>query len=72
MTHVGKVILKNVLRLKGVMYIPTFNHNLLTIHKLAQDNNCEIQFLPDKCTIKITCNGKVMVVGSLRNELYYL
>lgn len=27
-THVGEVVLKNGLKLKGVLYVPTFNHNL--------------------------------------------
>lgn len=34
-THVGDVLLPNGLKLKNVLHVPQFNHNLLSIHKLA-------------------------------------
>lgn len=34
-THIGDVMLRNGLRLTNVLHVPQFNHNLLSIHKLA-------------------------------------
>lgn len=71
-THVGDVLLASGLKLLGVLYVPTFNHNLLSIHKLACDNRCHIMFLPDKCVIQNSITSKVQGEGLLRNGLYYL
>lgn len=65
-------MLKNGLVLKDVLYVPAFNHNLLSIHKLAQDNDCEIQFSPEKCIIKTAATVEIRGIGLLRNGLYFL
>ena len=71
-THVGDVTLKCGLKLLGVLYVPSFSHNLLSIHKLAQDNGCEVQFSPDKCTIMSATSKLVQAVGVLKDGLYFL
>lgn len=50
-THIGDIRLENGLKMMNVLYVPDFNHNLLSIHKLAKDNNCDIMFYPDRCMI---------------------
>ncbi|XP_074342198.1 uncharacterized protein LOC141679655 [Apium graveolens] len=52
-THIGDIMLDNGLKLMGVLYVPKFNHNLLSVHKLAHDNGCHVMFNPNKCKIKI-------------------
>lgn len=50
-THIGDMILSNGLKLTKVLYVPQFKHNLMSIHKLAQDNHCEVMFLENSCQI---------------------
>lgn len=35
-TYIGDVVLRNGLKLTKVLYVPQFNHNLLSIHKLVE------------------------------------
>lgn len=71
-THVGDVLLRNGMRLKNVLHVPQFNHNLLFIHKLAQDGKCEVMFQPSKCVIFDSTTRSVMGVGEMKQGLYYL
>lgn len=50
-THIGDVKLDNNLILHNMLYVPQFQHNLLSIHKLQADNNCVIHFSPGNCKI---------------------
>lgn len=45
-SHIGSVSLRNNLKLKNVLYIPEFHHNLLFVSKLMQDNDCRVNFHP--------------------------
>lgn len=71
-THIGDVVLENGLKLVDVLYVPQFHHNLLSIHKLAQDNNCEVIFHPKSCTIMDSETKDVVGVGEMKRGLYYL
>lgn len=71
-THRGDVILKNGMKLTGVLYVPKFNHNLLSIHKLAQDNDFQVMFYPEKCVLMESVTNEVRGIGLLNNGLYYL
>ena len=50
-THIGDVVLPNGLKLFNILYFPQFNHNLLSIHKLAKDINCNVTFHLKGCVI---------------------
>lgn len=50
-SHIGSVSLRNNLKLKNVLYIPEFHHNLLFVSKLMQDNDCRVNFHPGLCMI---------------------
>lgn len=71
-THVGDATLPNGMKLKNVLHVPQFNHNLLSIHKLAKDSKCEVIFHPEKCVIVETKSKKVVGVGRIKKGLYYL
>lgn len=71
-SHVGDLQLPNGLKLFNVLYVPQFQHNLMSIHKLAQDNKCEVLFHPAACTIRDTTTKEVKAVGHVKNGLYYL
>lgn len=59
-THVGDVTLPSGLKLKNVLHVPQFNHNLLSIHKLARDSKCNVIFHPDSCVIMNSTKKKVV------------
>lgn len=71
-THVGDVLLQNGLKLHNVLYVPAFKHNLLSIHRLAADNNYSIQFQPQSCTIVDSATKEVKATGTVHIGLYYL
>lgn len=71
-THIGDFTMKNGLQLKNVLFIPTFTHNLLSIHKLSKDNNCEVQFLVNECHILNSVTKKLIGMGHLSQGLYYI
>ena len=71
-SHIRDLQLQNGLKLLGVLFVPTFHHNLISIHKLAQDNNCNMMFPPDKCLILDSKSQVVKGAGILKEGLYYL
>ncbi|XP_074323954.1 uncharacterized protein LOC141660872 [Apium graveolens] len=71
-THIGNVVLQNGLKLNNVLYVPQFNHNLLSIHKLAQDGKCEVTFQPNRCVITDVGTKHVVGVGEIKQGMYYL
>ena len=71
-SHIGDLILQNGLKLLGVLFVPAFNHNLVSIHKLAQDNDCSVVFVPEKCLILDSNTQAVKGIGVLKHGIYYL
>lgn len=71
-THIGDVKMMNDLILCNVLVVPQFKHNSLSIHKLARDNECEIQFTPQACAIIHSATKLRKAVGKMCNGLYYL
>ncbi|KAL2935775.1 Retrovirus-related Pol polyprotein from transposon RE1, partial [Bienertia sinuspersici] len=68
---VGKVILKNGIELKNVMWIPSFKQNLLSIHKLTRDTGCKVIIMANCCIIQDE-NTSDVGVGKVEKGLYYL
>lgn len=71
-SHIGDVILPNGLKLLDVLYVPLFTHNLLSIHKLAKDAQCDVLFQPSQCVVINSKTKKVIAKGVLKEGLYYL
>lgn len=71
-THIGDAVLVNGLKLTKVLYVPKFNHNLLSIHKLAEEIKCNLIFRPGKCVIIDTATKQVIGKGKMRQKFYYL
>lgn len=71
-THIGDVRLDNKLILHNMLYVPQFQHNLLSIHKLAADNNCVVHFSPGNCKIVDNTSKTVKAIGTVQNGLNYL
>ncbi|KAL2934853.1 Retrovirus-related Pol polyprotein from transposon RE1, partial [Bienertia sinuspersici] len=71
-THVGKVRLSDKLELKNVLFVPEFQHNLLSVSKLAVDDKCKVEFHPKVCAILDKTTHEVKGLGNTLNGLYYL
>lgn len=71
-THTGDLQLHNGLKLLNVLYVPFFTHNLLSIHKLSEDNDCYAVFSPKFCTIVDTKTHTVKAKGMVSNGLYHM
>lgn len=71
-THIGDLVLENGLKMLNVLHVPDFNHNLLSIHKLAKDNGCNVTFHADKCLILDSASKRLRGMGEINNGLYYL
>lgn len=71
-THYGTVKLKNNVTLANVMVVPGLKHNLLSVQKLAKDENCKVNFQAGFCIIQDSDSSQVRGVGRAVNGLYYL
>ena len=50
-THIGTIQLAPNIVLNNVLYVPSFQFNLISVGKLTHDANCIITFLPNSCLI---------------------
>ncbi|XP_048502343.1 uncharacterized protein LOC125498304 [Beta vulgaris subsp. vulgaris] len=71
-THTGTVILESNIKLRNVLYIPAFKHNLWSVKKLCEDLKCKATFLDEYCLIIDCVNEEIKGVGKSANGLYYL
>lgn len=71
-THIGNVLVNPSITLKNVLCVPTFKHNLLSVQKLSQENNCEVKFEPTQCIISDKNTKQVIGIAKAYNGLYLL
>lgn len=71
-SHTGTLSLPSGLVLQKVLCVPFFRHNLLSVQKLIQDNNCQVQFFPTYCVIMDSVTQQIRGVGKEKHGLYYL
>lgn len=68
----GFVKLTPSLTLHNVLYIPSFNVNLISVAKLSQSNNCFIQFTANSCSIMQNPSMETIGIADLQYGLYVL
>lgn len=51
-THVGSLWISLVIQLTNVLCVPTFYYNLLSISKLVQGTNSQVNFVDGKCYLQ--------------------
>ena len=71
-THVRIVILSEVLTLQGVLFVPSFKYNLLSVSKLSSQTNGSVVFTPKHCFMQDLSLKKPLVLGSFCAGLYLL
>ena len=71
-TSVDKVNISAQIILQGVLYVPEFKYNLLSIPRLIKDSHCIVIFHPRFCIIQDYVTKRIMVIGGEHRGLYYL
>uniref|UniRef100_A0A803M4B8 Uncharacterized protein n=1 Tax=Chenopodium quinoa TaxID=63459 RepID=A0A803M4B8_CHEQI len=71
-THIRTTVLSNNITLKNVLYVPSFQFNLISVHKLCQDGGYTIQFTTDQCIVQDQKSlTHPLVLGKVGNGLYF-
>jgi histone deacetylase 1/2 len=60
------------LNLKNILHVPSSKKNLLSVHRLASDNNVFLEFHPDFFCIKDQETKNILLRGPCRRGLYPL
>jgi len=60
------------LHLKNILHVPSANKNLVSVHKLARDNNAFLEFHPNFFLIKDQATKAILHKGRCRGGLYPL
>jgi hypothetical protein len=74
-SHVGHspiTGLNRPLYLNHVLYVPKINKHLISVRKLAIDNNAYVQLHPNFFLIKDQATNQLLLKGKCRNDLYTL
>ena len=71
-THVGTVQVTSTLTLTGVLCIPSFSFNLISVSKLTKNLSCCLIFLGNCCFIQDLAQGSMIGLGKEYNGLYLL
>jgi hypothetical protein len=74
-SHIGNSIIPTPLRdihLKQVLHVPTTSKNLVSIHRLTNDNNVSVEFHPFSFFIKDRVMRRVILRSRCRRGLYPL
>ena len=58
--------------LNRVLHVPEASKNLISVHKLAADNNVFLEFHPDFFLVKDQASKKTLLQGRCRRGLYPL
>ena len=59
------------LLLKDVLHVPGITKNLLSIHKLTNDNNIYFEFHANFCLMKDKKTNQILLQGTIKDGLYH-
>ncbi|GJV56560.1 hypothetical protein Tco_1457565 [Tanacetum coccineum] len=66
----GDYILPGETKVNGVLYVPDFKCNLLSVSRLSRNLQCCISFFPDFCVMKGLQRKNLIGTGRCKGELY--
>ncbi|KAL0440066.1 UNVERIFIED_CONTAM: hypothetical protein Slati_2489600 [Sesamum latifolium] len=69
-THKGDVKIPDNIRLIGVLYIPSFKHNLISVNKACVDNSLRILFTHNQWFLQDPQAQKTLAIAKLKGRLY--
>ncbi|KAF7835631.1 Integrase, catalytic core [Senna tora] len=70
--YVGEVKINNRIILKGVLYIPEFHYNLLSVHILAETGNVQFVFNNSEYIMQDLSSKECLALGRVKKHLYIL
>lgn len=68
-SHIGDSIVPSAssfLKLKNILCVPSITKNLISVSKLAQDNNIVVEFYSDFCVVKDKTTGVELLKSTLK------
>ncbi|XP_031095055.1 uncharacterized protein LOC115999338 [Ipomoea triloba] len=71
-THIGSVHLSNMLVLQGVLCVPVFYYNLISIGELIKTSGYQVLMHSNRCIIQNPHLGRMIGTAELRDGLYHL
>lgn len=72
-SHIGHSVLPGLSRplyLRNILHVPNISKNLLSVHKLAADNDAFLEFHPDFFCVKDQATGTPLLHGRSHHGLY--
>ncbi|KAJ9538193.1 hypothetical protein OSB04_030926 [Centaurea solstitialis] len=66
----GVHVFKGGLKIGGVLLVPNFTCNLLSVRRLTKDLNCAVTFFPDFFVLQGLRTGNLIGAGECRDDLY--
>lgn len=69
---IGDVQICSEILLKGLLFVPRFKCNLLSIGKMARDLQCIVVFTPQVCLMQAKHMKKPMILGRNHKDLYFM
>ena len=71
-TGCGNIQLQSSLHLSNVLHVPKVSNNLLSIHKITKDLNCDVTFFHYHCVFQDLVTGRTIGIAKEQGGLYYL
>ncbi|KAF7811568.1 putative GAG-pre-integrase domain, Gag-polypeptide of LTR copia-type [Senna tora] len=68
----GEVKINSKLTLQGVLYIPDFRYNLISVHRLAEGGKIQFSFNGCECVMQDLLSKEILAVGRVKKHLYLL
>jgi histone deacetylase 1/2 len=71
--HVGHGVLcspRRDLHLKNILHVPSASKDLLSVHRIANDNNVFFEFHPKHFCVKDQETRRILLTGPCKNGLY--
>ncbi|KAJ0786024.1 putative RNA-directed DNA polymerase [Helianthus annuus] len=69
---IGHLKLINGVVLQDVFYVPGYNVNLLSVHRLAKDNQISVIFNENNCALQDSKSRKILMIGRQDSGLYFV
>lgn len=66
----GDYTLPGGVKIKGVLHVPTFNCNLLSVSRLTKNLQCAVTFFPDFCVMQGLRSRNLIGAGKYTRGLY--
>lgn len=70
-SHIGTVVLADNLAITGILLVPSFHFNLVSIGKLTQQLSCKITLTMDFCVLQAPSLKKPLVLGRASKDYTY-